>query len=101
MELTEGEKQLKAEFARRGINLLGLNEQERQINDDYEWVLHDAEVQRKYAGKVVVVHKRKVWGAGKNHDTAMRAALRRRGFPRRQPLAMVYVEGVPLPGNAK
>ncbi len=73
-----------------------LNEREQQIDDDYEWVLHDAEVQRTYAGKVVVVHKRQIWGAGKNHTVALRAALRRPGCPPRQAMAMVFVEGCPV-----
>jgi hypothetical protein len=73
-----------------------LSERERQLRADYEWVLHDADIQRQYAGQVVAVHDRKVWGAGKTHATALQAARRRRGCPPQESLAKVFVEGHPV-----
>src|SRR2546421_12209189 len=58
-----------------------LTEEEQRKNDDYEWALHDPEVQRKYAGKIVVVYQKKVLGAGKTYDAAWAAAQRRRNCP--------------------
>ena len=68
-----------------------LDQREQQIDDDYEWCLHDPEVQKKYGGKVVVVHKRKIWGVGKNHKAAWLAAQRKRGCPARDQIAIVVV----------
>jgi hypothetical protein len=96
MELTDQERQLIAEYAKRGIHLEPLNEQERQQDAAYEWVLHDAEVQRTFAGKVVAAHGRRVIGVGKNHWEAFQDALRQPDCPPRQEIAVVYVEGHPL-----
>jgi hypothetical protein len=68
-----------------------LDEREQQIQDDYEWCLHDPEVRRKYGGKVVVAYKRKIWGAGKNHTAAWAAAQRKRGCPQKGYAALVVV----------
>ena len=73
-----------------------MNERERRLWADHEWVLHDAEVQRRYAGQVVAVHDRRVWGAGKTHQAALNDALSRPGCPPRGELATVAVEGSPL-----
>jgi hypothetical protein len=68
-----------------------LDEREQQMNDDYEWCLHDPEVRKKYGGKVVVAYKHKIWGAGKNHLAAWTAAQRKRGCPKRGYAAIVVV----------
>ena len=68
-----------------------LNEHERQINDDYEWCLHDPEVRRQYGNQVVAVHKRRIWGAGPNHSAALDAALQQPGCPPRYFLALPVV----------
>jgi hypothetical protein len=68
-----------------------LDEREQQIQDDYEWCLHDRDVRKKYGGKVVVVHRRKIWGVGKNHAAAWAAALRKRGCPTKDQIAVVVV----------
>jgi hypothetical protein len=73
-----------------------LDEQEKQVREDYEWCLHDAQVQQEYQGRVVAVHKRKIWGAGRTHRQATRAALRCPGCPPREALAKVFIEGRPL-----
>jgi len=38
----------------------GLDEREQQMDDDYEWCLHDPEIRKKYGGQVVVAYKRKI-----------------------------------------
>jgi hypothetical protein len=73
-----------------------LDEREKQMWEDYEWCLHDLEVRRKYAGKVVVAYHRKVWGAGRNHLLAWLAAKRKRGCPARECVAIVPVPAVGL-----
>jgi hypothetical protein len=77
-------------------NQNGLNVREQRIHDDYDWCLRDPEVQRKYAGKVVAVHCRKVWGSGRTHAEATNAALKQTGCPPREDLAKVFIEGQPL-----
>lgn len=77
-----------------------LDERERQINDDYEWCLHDAEVRRKHGGKVVVAHRRRIWGVGKDHAAAWAAAARKRGCPAREEVALVIVPDH-LPGEGE
>jgi hypothetical protein len=58
-----------------------LDEREQQMNNDYEWCLHDPEVRKKYGGKVVVAYKRKILGVEENHAAAWAAAKRKRGCP--------------------
>lgn len=73
-----------------------LDEREQQLHDDYEWGLHDSGVRQKYSGKVVAVHKRKVWGTGKNHAAAWAAALRKRDCPPQDQMAFVVVPHRPV-----
>jgi hypothetical protein len=68
-----------------------LTEDERLKEDDYEWALHDMETRRKYGGKVVVVYRKRILGAGKNHRAAWAAAQRRRDCPQRYEVAMPVV----------
>jgi hypothetical protein len=70
-----------------------LDEREKQIQKDYQWVLHDRTIQRQQAGNVVAVHKGRIWGVGANHAAALAAALQSPNCPSRQELALVYVEG--------
>ncbi len=67
------------------------NAKERQINDDYEWCLHDPEVQKQYGGKVVVAYRKRIIGAGKNHTEAWRTAQRTSECPGNDSVAFVYV----------
>jgi len=77
-----------------------LNEQERQINDDYEWCLHDPEIRRLYGNQVVVAHRRRIWGAGPDHRAALEAALQQPGCPHRRLCAFVVVPPlVPMPSD--
>ena len=68
-----------------------LAEKEQQVDDDYEWCLRDRQTQEKYGGKVVVVHKRKIWGVGKDHAAAWSSAQRKRGCPTKDQVAVVVV----------
>jgi hypothetical protein len=60
---------------------------------DYEWALHDPQVQREYSGKVVAVRGRKVWGAGKNARAAWEEASKVAGCPPLDELLFVVVPG--------
>jgi hypothetical protein len=68
-----------------------LSEEEQRKCDDYEWALHDLSIQRKYAGKIVVVYHRKILGAGKTFQSAWSAAQRRRNCPEKHQVAMPVV----------
>jgi hypothetical protein len=77
----------------RSQRVVELDDREKQIREDYRWVLHDRAIQRQHAGNVVAVHQRKIWGAGPNHSAALATALQCPNCPRQQELALVYVEG--------
>jgi hypothetical protein len=72
-----------------------LTEEEQRKCADYEWALHDLAVQRKYAGKIVVVYHKKVLGAGKTYQSAWAAARRRRNCPEKDQVAMPVVPHLP------
>jgi hypothetical protein len=72
-----------------------LTPEELATNEDYEWALHDPEVRRQYGGQVVVVHQRRIWGAGKNHETAHHAAVQQPGCPEKWHLAFVPIPPLP------
>lgn len=74
-----------------------LTERERKLWEDHEWVLHDAEVQRAYAGSVVAVSDRSILSAAKTHHDALRTALARPDCPPREEIVTVAVEGQALP----
>ena len=76
-----------------------MDERELQMREDYDWCLRDPEVQVTYAGQVVAVHRKKVWGAGKTHGEATQAALAQPGCPPRECLAKVVIEGWTLPSS--
>lgn len=68
-----------------------LTEEEKKIDEDYEWCLNDPDVQRQYGGQVVVAHQRRIWGAGKNHRAAWDAALQHPECPHPRVCAFVVV----------
>ena len=68
-----------------------LDEREQRINADHAWCTSDLEVRRKYGGKIVAVHERKILGAGKTYAAAWLAAQRRRDCPPKHEVAMVVV----------
>ena len=70
-----------------------LDEREERDQADYQWVLHDPETQREFAGKVVAVSRRQVWGVGEDHLAALEAAFQKAGCPPRDELTLVFVEG--------
>jgi hypothetical protein len=72
-----------------------LTADELRKNEDFEWALHDPEVRRKYGGKIVAVHQKKVLGSGKTYRTAWAAAQRRRDCPAKQEVALVVVPYFP------
>jgi hypothetical protein len=75
-----------------------LTEEEKKMNEDYEWCLHDPDVRRQYGGQVVAAHQRRIWGAGANHLDALDAALQEPGCPHRKCLVFVVVPPlIPVP----
>jgi hypothetical protein len=68
-----------------------LTEEEKKIDDDYEWCLHDPEVRRQHGGQVVVAHQRRIWGAGKDHRAALDAAIQQPDCPHPRVCAFVVV----------
>jgi hypothetical protein len=78
-----------------------LTEDEQRKRDDYEWALHDPGVRAKYAGKVVVVYRKTVLGAGRTYAAAWAAAQRRRDCPSKHLVAMPVVpHAVPADAGA-
>ena len=68
-----------------------LTPDEQRKNDDFEWALRDLQVSKKYGGRVVAVHRRRVLGVGKSYQAAWVAAQRRRDCPAKHEVAMVVV----------
>jgi hypothetical protein len=73
-----------------------LNERERKLWQDHEWILHDPDLQRAFAGSVVAVSNRIILGNGRTHQAALDAALARPDCPPRDEIVTVAVEGQPL-----
>jgi len=76
-----------------------LTEEEQRKNEDYEWALHDPQVQKKYAGKIVVVYRKKILGVGKTYAAAWAAAQRRKDCPPK-PLVVTPVVPYPIPADS-
>jgi hypothetical protein len=75
-----------------------LTEEEKKMNEDYEWCLHDPEVRRQYGDRVVAVHERRIWGAGADHLAALNSALQQPDCPPRKALVFVVVPPLaPMP----
>jgi hypothetical protein len=83
----------------RATQATALDEREQRIWADHEWVLNDTQLQLQYAGNVVAVHDRKVWGIGKTHQAALEAALSQPACPARGDIVTVAVEGRAAPIN--
>lgn len=60
---------------------LTLTSDEKRMIYDYDWALHDCEVNREFAGKFVAVFDRKVVGAGVNRQEALERARMHEGCP--------------------
>jgi hypothetical protein len=58
---------------------------------DEQWCLEDAGVRRQYAGQVVAVHGRKVWGSGTDASAACAAARAQPGCPPLSDFVLVLV----------
>lgn len=77
-----------------------LTEEEKKMNEDYEWCLHDPEVRRQYGDQVVAAHQRRIWGAGRDHLAALDAALQQPDCPPKKYLVLVVVPPlIPLPST--
>jgi len=74
-----------------------LTAEERQAREDYEWCLHDPEIQSAYGGKVVIAHRRRIWGVGSTHEEAWTAACKDPEFPSTENVARVVVPEVFIP----
>jgi hypothetical protein len=63
----------------------------KEVEEDYFWAQQDPAVLKAYGGLVVAVHRRKVWGAGKNYRTAVEDALQKPGCPPAGELVLVLI----------
>jgi hypothetical protein len=68
-----------------------LTEEEKKMNEDYEWCLNDPDVRRQYRGQVVAAHQRRIWGAGRDLGAALDAALKQPDCPPKKFLVLVVV----------
>lgn len=68
-----------------------LTEEEKKMNEDYEWCLNDPDVQRQYGGQVVVAHQRRIWGAGKDFGAAWDDAQKHPDCPHNRMCVFVVV----------
>src|SRR4051812_41007671 len=59
----------------------------------FDWAWKDERVQKDYAGHVVAVRHRKVWGAGKTGDDAIKQALQKPGCPPGEDLVLIDIPG--------
>lgn len=85
-----------ATVERRVRRIVALTELEIQQSDDYEWCLHDADLRKRYGGKVVAAHRHRILGVGASHAEALEAAQRRPDCPPLEEIAIVVVpEHVP------
>ena len=73
-----------------------LTADEHRQNDDHDWCLSDRQILQRYAGQVVAVYRRQVWGhgpdhqaAGRNADQSLASACSEQGVP--APDELVYV----------
>lgn len=73
-----------------------LTEEEKKMNEDYEWCLNDPDVRRQYGGQVVVAHQRRIWGAGKDHGAAWDAAQKHPDCPHNRMCVFVVVPCLPF-----
>jgi hypothetical protein len=62
-----------------------------EVADARDWALNDPEVQKKYSGYLVLVHQRKVWGAGRSYSAALKQALQQPGCPPERELVFVFL----------
>lgn len=77
-----------------------LTEEEKKMNEDYEWAINDPEVRRQYGNQVVAVYQRRIWGAGPNHRVALEMALGQPDAPPRYYFALPVVPPlVPSPSD--
>jgi hypothetical protein len=65
--------------------------------EDYGWAWNSPELHRQYQGMVVAVRGRKVWGVGKDSNTAWEDARQKPGCPEQEEFAFVPLWG--KPGN--
>ncbi len=64
-------------------------------NGDFDWAASDPEIGRRYQRLVVAVHKRRVWGAGKDARAAREDARKNPGCPAPDQLVYVPIWGKP------
>ena len=59
--------------------------------NDVDWVFWDRDIRKRYAGQVVLVRNRRIWGAGENLDAALTAARAEADCPDMAKLRIVVV----------
>ena len=55
-------------------NVRPLTADEHRQNDDHDWCLSNHQILQQFAGQVMAVYHRKVWGHGPDHEAAVRSA---------------------------
>lgn len=68
---------------------------ERQPELDWHWATFDPTVHAQYAGRIVAVYKRHIWGVGKDDSEAMNDASSKPGCPLGD-LVLVSVPAEPM-----
>jgi hypothetical protein len=63
--------------------------------EDYDWALNSRELHRRYPRMVVAVHRRQVWGVGRDYQAAWEDARKKSECPAERNLAFVALWGVP------
>lgn len=58
---------------------------------DVDWAFSDRDILKRYAGQVIVVRDRRVWGAGPDLDAALAAAQEQPGCPELRRLRIVVM----------
>ena len=58
---------------------------------DITWIFFDRDIQKRYAGQVVVARDRRIWGAGENLDAALTAAQAQPDCPDLAELEIVVI----------
>jgi hypothetical protein len=63
----------------------------KEQQEAWDWAMQDPEVRARYAGRIILVHNRKVWGAGNSYQAALEQALQKPGCPPEDELIDVMV----------
>lgn len=63
----------------------------RRMMEDYDWAMRDSDINRTYAGRIVAVFDRRVFGAGVTRDASLNDALLHPECPPKAGQRMAFV----------